>query len=117
MDEVDLFLPRTPVIENLAAADDNIPIGPGANYDLTVTAVGCKCHGTCTTPAEISLEDDSGNAMTHPTLVCVSAPTVMLFVPITAGGSIVAGESVRFDVDNAVSPETDIYEISYITNF
>jgi len=104
---------KVAVIEDLAAADDNLPLGPGLDYPVTVVTVGCKCHGTCTTPAQISLEDDAGNAMTHAAFSCNAAPAVMQFYSVTAGGSLGVGESVRMDVDNTPDPETDTYEVVY----
>ena len=98
------------VIENLAAADDNMSFGalPEA---ATIKSVWCNYAGTGTTVAQISLEDGAGNAMTHTTPTCTAQATVATAQSITAGGSLTARELLVFDVDNAVSPETDTYTI------
>lgn len=100
------------VIENLAAADDNKGLG-SVNDAITITGIWCTCNGTCTTVAQISLEDGSGNAMTHTTPVCTAIGTIPTRQAVTAGGSLVARESLVFDVDNTPSPETDDYEINW----
>ena len=99
-------------IESLAAADDNMEIFM-ADDAVTITAIGLHCAGTCTTGADISLEDRAGNAMTHtvPTHSTGSGNTT--FQAVTAANTLVAGEGLRFDVDNAVSPETDTYLICF----
>jgi len=102
---------ETLIIENLAAADTNYPLGM-ANYARTITAVGLHCAGTCTTGADISLEDRAGNAMTHTVPTHSTGSTSTTFQNVTAANSLVAGEGLRFDVDNAVDPETDTYEIT-----
>ena len=99
------------VMEKLAAADDNFALGT-TTYARTIVKVGCRCHGTCTTKADISLEDDSGNAMTHTTPTCSTAGTVITYQSVTAANTLVAGEGLRFDVTNTPSPDaTDTYEI------
>ena len=100
------------VIENLAAADDNQPLG-SVNDAITITSVWCTCTGTCTTAAQITLEDGSGNAMTHTAPICTDIGTIPTAQSITVGGGLVARESLRFDVDNTPSPETDTYEINW----
>ena len=104
------------LIENLAAADDNKELWM-ANDAATVIAVGLHCDGTCTTGADISLEDRTGNAMTHtvPTHSTGSGNTT--YQSVTAANSLVAGEGLRFDVDNAVSPETDDYLICFVAQY
>ena len=99
-------------LENLAAADDNYEFYM-ANDAVTITAIGLHCAGTCTTGADISLEDRAGNAMTHtvPTHSTGSGNTT--FQAVTNNNTLVAGEGLRFDVDNAVSPETDTYLICF----
>lgn len=101
---------RGAMIENLAAADDNMSLGAWTN-NVTITKVGCAYVGTGTTPATITLEDGSGNAMTHATCACVASGTNITFVSVTANNTLNAGELLRFDVSNAVSPETDEYTI------
>jgi len=100
------------ILENLAAADDNFEIFM-ANKPITITNIGCHCRGTCTTKAQISLEDRSGNAMTHTTPTCSETTGNTTYQSVTSGNSLSAGEGLRFDVDNAVSPETDAYTICF----
>lgn len=99
------------VIEDLAAADDNFPLG-STTYARTITKIGCRCNGTCSTGAQISLEDTGGNAMTHTTPTCATTGDIT-FQAVTAAGALNAGEGLRLDVDNAVSPETDTYEVCW----
>lgn len=100
-------------IEDLAAADDGIPFG-SESYARTVTQIGCRCIGTCTTAAEFSFSDSAANAFTlsaTPTCATTGAAT---YVNVTAGGALVAGEGMLFNVTNAVSPETDWYEVMWV---
>jgi len=103
---------RCAVVEDLAAADLNFPLGSFGD-GVTVTSVWCTCSGTCTTKADISLEDGGGVAMTHGTMTCSDFGTVPTAVSVTAANVLTARESAAFDVDNAVSPETDTYEICF----
>ena len=96
-------------VENLAAADDNMPMG-SFPVATTIERVWCHCYGTCTTPATIQIEDDAGNAMSG-TATCDTGGGAATPTTITAGGALVAYEGLRFDVTNAVSPETDEYAI------
>lgn len=98
------------VIDCLTAGHDNIEIWM-ANDAAEVVAVGLHCQGTCTTGADISLEDRSGNAMTHTVPTHSTGSSNTTFQSVTANNALVAGEAVRFDVDNAVNPETDTYTI------
>lgn len=98
------------VIENLAAADDNKELWM-SNDACEVISVGVHCAGTCTTGADISLEDRSGNAMTHTTPTHSTGSNNTTFQTVSAANALVAGEAVRFDVDNSVDPETDDYTI------
>ncbi|MGI9298592.1 MAG: hypothetical protein ACR2QC_11955 [Gammaproteobacteria bacterium] len=100
------------VIEDLAAADDDFEIFM-ANDPITITGIGCHCRGTCTTGASLSLEDRAGNAMTHTAPTCSTGTGNSTYQAVTAANSLVAGEGLRFDVDNAVSPETDEYTICF----
>lgn len=95
--------------ENLAAADVNKMLTMWDDA-VTITGVGCYCSGACTTPAQISLEDLAGNAMTHTVPTCATSGTAT-YQSVTAANSLTAGEPLVFDVDNAVSPETDDYLI------
>jgi len=110
---INVFVPtstRCIFVENLAAADDNFSLGsiPQAS---DIKSLWCQYVGTGTTVADISLEDGAGNAMTHITPTCTADGTPPTPQYITAGGALVAYEKLRFDVDNAVSPETDEYTI------
>ena len=98
------------VIENLAAADDDVFLG---SFDdpVTVTKVGCRWKGTGTTKATIQLHDGTGNNMTHTAPTCTPYDGVMTSLVVTAGGGLNRGEGLAFDVTNAISPETDEYEI------
>lgn len=100
------------LIENLAAADDNMSMGSHP-YAVTVTRVWCECEGTCTTLAQLSFEDDAANAMTGGTPVCGLGTAVPSPSVITAGGGLTAYESFQFDVTNTPSPETDEYLVCY----
>lgn len=101
------------VIENLAAADDSFEVWMTA-FPVTVTSVGCRCQGTCTTPATFTLEDRGGNAMTitgtNPTCATTGSST---YAAVTAGNALVAGEGMAFDVTNSVDPETDKYTLCW----
>jgi len=103
---------RGVVIENLAAADDNMSLGFFAKA-VTITGVACSYVGTGTTPATITLEDGGGNAMTitdtNPT--CVAHGTDATYKAVTAGNTLNSGEIVRFDVTNTPDPTTDDYTI------
>ncbi len=100
------------VIENLAGADDNQPLG-SVNDAITITNVWCTCSGTCTTAAQISLEDGAGNSINHTTPTCTAIGTIPTVQAITGSGTLIALESLRFDVDNTPVPETDDYEICW----
>ena len=99
------------VVENLAAADDNMLFGSFMNA-VTITDIWCNYNGAApTTVAQVSLEDGAGNPMTHTTPVCAAPATVATAQSVTAANTLTAREVLRFDVDNAVSPETDAYMI------
>jgi len=100
-------------IENLAADDDDAPLFI-ANEALTMKSVGCSYIGDGDTVATISLEDSDGNAVTHTTPTCTAHGTDATWQAITASGALVTGELLRFDVDNAVDPETDTYTICIV---
>lgn len=103
---------RCAIIENLAAADDNKSLG-SFNRKVTVTEVWCQYSGSGSTVAQISLEDGSGNAMTHTVPTCTAIGTAPSRQKVTAGNILNARESLAFDVDNAVDPETDTYSICF----
>jgi len=100
------------VFENLAAGDDDYEIWM-ANDAVTITGIGVHCRGTCTTGADISLEDRSGNAMTHTTPTHSTGTDNSTWQSVTAANILVAGEGLRIDVDNTVDPETDEYTICF----
>lgn len=106
------YLTECAVIENLAAADDDFEIFM-ANDPITITGIGLHCSGTCTIGADISLEDRAGNAMTHTVPTHSTGSENTTFQAVTAANTLVAGEALRFDVDNAVDPETDTYTICF----
>lgn len=100
------------VISDVTSSDDNFPLSTKP-IPRTVLQVGCRCHGTCTTKANIALEDDSGNAMTHSTPTCATAGTVITYQNVTAANTLIAGEGLRMDVTNTPSPATDEYEVCW----
>ena len=102
--------PKCIVVENLAATDDNFFFGSHGQA-VTIESVWCQYSGTGTTVAQISLEDGAGNAMTHTTPVCTAIGTPPTAQAVTANNSLTATETLAFDVDNAVAPETDTYQI------
>jgi hypothetical protein len=103
--------PECAIVENLAAADDNFEFFMD-NAPSTITGVGCRCRGTCTGTATLTLEDRGGNAMTitstNPTCATTGNST---FAAVTAGNQLAAGEGLAFDVTNTPNPETDEYTI------
>ena len=50
--------------------------------------------------------------MTHTTPTCATTGAVT-YQNVTAGGALVAGEGLAFDVDNTPAPLTDTYEILF----
>jgi len=102
------------VFENLAAADDNYEIWE-FQRGVTITYVSAHCRGTCTTEAEIGFEDRGGNAFTlASTLTASSGTGNSTPIAVSSGGTLVAGEGMAIDVDNAVNPETDEYTICFM---
>ncbi len=103
-------------IPTLAAADDNFPIHvPG--QDITLVSAQCLCNlGTCTTEADITLEvlengTTTVNAVTG-TIDCEDTTSGDSYTALTGNVNVTAGNLIRLDVTNAVSPETDTYSIS-----
>jgi hypothetical protein len=92
----------------IAATDDNF-IFWMVNQAVTVTSVGCRCVGTCSTLPTFTLEDNDGNAMTitgtNPT--CATTTTEATYAAVTAGGGLVAGEGIAFDTTNTPVATTD----------
>jgi len=99
-------------VEDIAAADDGVPMG-SATYARTITKVGCRCIGTCTTKAEFSFSDSAANAFTLAATPTCATTGAITYQAVTNGGGLVAGEGMLFNVTNAVSPETDWYEICW----
>ena len=100
------FKTATVVVESIAAADDDVVFFQHYTA-VQVLSVGGRCVGTCTDPAQITLEDDGGNAMTHNVPGFVLTGVDATFSDVTAGGVLNAGEGLAFDVDNTPDPETD----------
>jgi hypothetical protein len=100
-------------IENLANADDNLPIW-ATFVAVTVQKGICVCHGTCTTEADVTFEDGAGNAMTGD-ITCEDVTTGDTPVSISAGGGLVANETMRMDTKATpvIDPETDEYTICW----
>lgn len=116
--EVKMVQERTAsfTVENLAAADDNYGFWvPGQN--ITLVSAKCLCQlGTCTTEADISFEvllngSTTVNDVTG-TVDCEDTTTGDSYTALSGNVAVTAGDLIRFDVDNAVSPETDEYTIS-----
>ena len=102
-------------VENLADTDDNFELFM-SDRAMNIKTFGCYCKGTCTTAAQLSLENRAGTALTHTTPTCATGTGNATFQAVTAetgGNPIAAGGGLRFDVDNAVSPETDEYTICF----
>lgn len=96
-------------ITNLTSSNDNMPLG-NKPFAVTIKSVGCSCIGTCTTKADIALENGAGTAMTHSAPVCTTNGTESP-VPVTAANSLAAYQELRFDTTNTPSPTTDTYVI------
>jgi hypothetical protein len=101
------------VIDNFADEMDNDGIWT-TDAAYTVTEIGVRCHGTCTTSATIGVEDGAGTAMTitgtNP-VVQTSDSSVVAYSAVTANNTLVKGELVRVTVDTGTppAPETDRY--------
>jgi len=100
-------------IDNYTMAEDNFGFW-NAPFALTITAIAVRCHGTCSTPATIILEDGSGNAMTHNAVTVQSTDgSAAVFTPVTAANTMVEGELLRIDnTQVSQNPETDEYIIT-----
>ena len=86
-------------IENLVAGDDNMLIW-NAEKAITIQAASSKTSGFSGTQPTITLEDDSGNAMTGaPT--CGTAGT---WTNVTSANGLIAAEGLRIDTTNTPSP-------------
>jgi hypothetical protein len=94
------------VIEKLANTDDDVPLWM-PNAAVTVRSVSCRCDersgsttGCDTTLATVTLEDNSGNAMTitgtNPTCTTGTAT----YAAVTAANTLTAGEGLRLNVTN-----------------
>lgn len=100
-------------VPDVTSTDDNFNFFM-ANEAMTVTKVGCRYEGTGTTVATFSLEDNSGNAMTHTSPTCVTSTNSATYQSVTSGGGLVAGEGLRFDTTNTPSPTTDDYTLCVV---
>jgi hypothetical protein len=107
------------LVPYLDASDDNFIIPAKHTVSITIATVWCKCQGTCTTPAQISFEDEDGNAMSHGTLTCADVGETPEegagsggLETIDSGGGLGAYESLAFDVDNTPTAG-DNYIIGY----
>jgi len=98
-------------VPDVSATDDNFLFFMAPRRAITITDFACRYEGTGTTTAQFRLEDGGGNVMTHATPTCVSGDTAAAFVSVTAGGSLVSGEGLKFDVTNTPSPTTDDYSL------
>lgn len=92
---------RCVMYENLVAADDNM-LTWNAQKAITITDVSCKTAGFSGTQPTITLEDDSGNAMTG-TPTC---DTSGAWTAVTAANTLIAAEGLRFDTTNTPGPTT-----------
>ena len=112
-----LIRPVCAIIENLTGTDDNkeffIPFAA-----TTLTSVGCRCNGTCSTLATFTLRDRAGNPVTitgtNPTCATSGDST---FAAITGVNTFVPGEGLAFSVSN--TPTTgDTYTlcVTYLTD-
>lgn len=105
------------VVEDLAAADDDFPIPIAAGQTVELISAFGHCQGACTTEADLSFEyvqvgtagptitDVTGTVTTEDYITGDSATT------LSGSTTVTALDVLRFDVDNAVSPETDTYTI------
>ncbi len=96
-------------IEVLEADDDDF-LFFSYHTDVTVVGAWCLCQGTCTTEADLSFENDAGTEFgTGDTVDCEDTTTGDTLTTIDGANTLTALDGLRFDVDNAVSPETDAY--------
>jgi len=108
------------VIEDLTGADDDVPLG-SLPVAVTLTKFWCKYKGTGTTPAVIRFSDASANMMTfnagESQLTCVAHNTIPSegtgLETFTASNTLIAYESLMFNVYNTPAPTTDTYEICW----
>jgi hypothetical protein len=101
-------------IENLAAADDDKPFWLLTAYaDVTLISAACVCVGTCNTEADVVFEVDDGTpAVITGTVTCEDTTTGDTNTALSGGETnLDQYELLRFDVTNAVSPETDDYSL------
>ncbi len=96
--------------DKLAAADDNYEFFI-ANLPMTIESFGVHCSGTCTTTAEISLEDRGGTPMNHSVVAASSGSEQTRIYTVTGDNTLATGEGLCFDVDNTPVPETDSYTL------
>lgn len=105
------------VVENLAAADDDFPMPVRAGQTIELISAFCHCQGTCTTEADLSFEYVEVGTVTPTvtdvtgTITCEDYITGDSAVAFSGNTTVQALDVLRFDVDNAVSPETDTYSV------
>ena len=88
------------VLENLTAADDAFEFWQ-TKFPVQVTSVGCRCRGTCSTPATFALANRAATDMTitgtNPTCATTGAAT---YTTVTANNTLAAGDGINFSVTN-----------------
>lgn len=89
----------------VASAQTDIPIFT-TPVAVTITSIGCNCSGTCSTPAQVSPEDQGGTAMTGGAATCATTG-VATFAAVTAAGALSAGETLYLDIDNSQTAGDD----------
>lgn len=106
------------IIEDLAAADDGKPFLMNVAWeDITLLSARCGCIGTCTTEADISFDIDQVTTATESVVtgavLCEDMDSAggPLDTALSVNVNLDAADVLTFDVDNAVSPETDDYVI------
>lgn len=99
-------------IENLAAADDDLPLYSN-DEAITITAGWGHCKGTCTTNATIDFQDSDANGMTMTDFTTSDWGTEPTPQAVSGNGGLIAYEGFSFNVTNAVDPETDTYLLCF----
>jgi hypothetical protein len=110
--------PREVVLDEVAAADDNIPMGSFGGA-VTITEVWCRCSDTSGTLPTFTLADGAGNALTitgtNPT--CTSYSAAKSAAAITAGNTLTDGELLVFNTTNTpTAGKRCIISVSYTYN-
>jgi len=105
-------------IENLAAADDDSYFFTPQD-NITLVKGIAHCSGTCTTEADFVIEHrEVGTASTVNTVTgtidAEDEVTGDTYTTLSTNNAVTGGDIVRFDVTNAVSPETDTYNLCVV---